>query len=81
MHATSGWPESVALAPHKGAPDSGPFTANNIPGRVLNPFRPTTLVVAPPQPVTSTIRAAAHAVTVSRERVSEVTGPPSLLEN
>jgi len=29
MHATSGWPESVAPMPHEGADDAGLFTANN----------------------------------------------------
>ena len=38
--------EPVSLAPHKGAFASGLFTANNIRGRALNPFRPATLVVA-----------------------------------
>ena len=38
--------ESVPQAPHKGAPAVGLFTANNIRGRALNPFRPATLVVA-----------------------------------
>ena len=40
------WPWPVAAAPHEGACIDRPFTANNIRGRALTPFRPATLVVA-----------------------------------
>ena len=47
-------------------------------GAVDDRAAPTTVELAPPQPASSTLTVAAHAVTVSRERVSEVMGPPAL---
>jgi hypothetical protein len=44
-------------------------------GAVDDRAAPTTVELAPPQPASNAIGAAAHAVTVSRERVSEVMGP------